>query len=577
MSHSPWEIQFTSTDTLGLVKPADKYGTENPLVSLNGNWDIIDNIVKEILDELASITGNRTLNISVKGFNAVGDGVADDTKPFEDAIALARNIIITSGFKQSASVVIEGGIYKITRKLTISPFVRLKTKGFVLISSYVKNDSTIHFTGQNGDPNYGSVMSRQQYLRSPLINATDGGMLIKSMVAKATDNATGLELGSRTDMGAAFPVSRYSVNDVAVEGFNIGLQMNIYNHYIGTFNNLHLELNNTDVRFGTAIGNVVNSGENFSFHGGVFAGAKIGFDWLVDGMDCNFYGCSFDFVDALFNLQRGWKHINVYGGHIEGIKGGVGDNTQGIVVAKELGVAGALAQVKLYGPVVYCNNSVLFKGAFHLTCDNVRWEKITADFNNMYACETTVTVVEKQHFTQGMDFGVSGNLNNIGNSKFQKSDLTSGDAVAPFQEYTLSTNGYGTPAVTATIPTGSSYTRALKGTSTVASGNWVELKTDAYKVRPGERVQAGANVYMQGASFRNLEFKFQFYDKFGGVISTTGNYGNRTGAVTGAWQSIYGITATVPAGADTVKMYCTISQHIVGETFYLGELFVGIS
>ncbi|QDP42878.1 tail protein [Bacillus phage vB_BmeM-Goe8] len=514
-------------------------------------------------------------SVSVQEFGAKGDGTTDDTQAFIKTVNYVRDLIISTNFKKAPTVVIPGGIYLLSSKVTISPFVHLETEGFVLINSTLTSGTLFHFTPQAGDPTFLSLMAKQQYMRSPLINASRGGLLIHSNVTRATNTATALELGSTTDMGASLPLSRYTVTDVAIEGFDVAMQMNTYNHYIGTFFNLHLEGNNTLVKFGKTIGNVVNSGENFNFHGGTFAAAKIAFDWFVDGMDCNFYGCSFDFVDTVFNLQRGWKRIFVSGGHIEGIKGGAA--TEGIVVAQELGTPGAIAQVILQSPIVYCNNPILFRGSFQLTCDNVRWERVTQDFANMYVCDDNVIVSEKQRIVQGMDFALSSRLNVLQNSKFQKSDTTAGDAVAPFTDYTVTSSGFTAPVVTTSIPADTRFTKALKSTATAATGTWMQFVTDAYTVKPGEKLQVAANIYMTAASFRNIEFKFAFYDKSGTNISSTNNYGNKTGAAASKWQTIFGAIATVPAGADTVKVYCTVSQLITDEVFYLSELFLGRS
>ena len=268
---------------------------------LNSNFSKIDVKSKDFSDKIEVLSKRLEGSVSVKEFGAMGNGKTDDTQAFKNTIEYARNAIIASQFKTSIQVIIPGGIYKITSKITISPYVHLKVDGLVIIDSYVVNQPTIHFTPQSSDPDFLNILSRQQYCCSPLINGANGGMVIRSRLERTTNKTIGLELGSQTNLGEKLPLARYSLCDIAITGFDIAMQMNIYNNYIGTFNNLHLELNNTLMRFGTTTGDVVNSGENFNFHGGVFAGAKVGFEWLVDGMDCNFYGCSFDFMDIVFH------------------------------------------------------------------------------------------------------------------------------------------------------------------------------------------------------------------------------------------------------------------------------------
>lgn len=46
------------TDNLGLVKAMDRLGLENPLMEINGNWDIIDNILGDLVSN--ANTGDDT-------------------------------------------------------------------------------------------------------------------------------------------------------------------------------------------------------------------------------------------------------------------------------------------------------------------------------------------------------------------------------------------------------------------------------------------------------------------------------------------------------------------------------------
>jgi hypothetical protein len=544
---------------------------------VNSNFTKIDDNVGNIANFKASGSSviDKILNeftdrgVNVRWFGAKGDGINDDTQAFKDAISFVRDKIIATNFKTSLQVNIPGGIYKITGKLTLSPFVHIATKGFVKIESYVTSGATIHFTAQSGDPTFLSTMGKQQYHRSPLINGMDGGMLIYSMVDRATNSTIGLEIGSQTDLGSTLPTSRYSVCDVAIEKFDVALQMNKYNNYIGTFNNLHLETNNTLMRFGTTVSTVTNSGENFNFHGGIFAQATVGFDWLVDGMDCNFYGCSFDFLNTAFKFQRGYKRVGIWGGHIEGCA----------TIANSISADSVLPQMHLDSPVVFCNNTELFKGAINLFCDDVRWETTAPLASNplLYLCDANVNPKENRHIIQGYERALSQKLNIINNSKFLSSDISSGNAVEPFNEYTITKSGYSAPVVTSSIPIGSNFTRALKLTSSASSGTWLQILTKDYTVKAGSTVQMGAVVYDAGASFRNIGFKLSFYDALGNLISTTTEYSNKTGLSSGAWNGIFGVTTAVPAGTHTMRGYYTVSQHITGESFYIGELYMGIS
>ncbi|MEH7400121.1 hypothetical protein V7148_03945 [Gottfriedia acidiceleris] len=516
---------------------------------------------------------NHNGTISVLEYGADPTGEKDSTLAFKNAIKYARNQILFYNFKSNIQVLIPGGIYKISEKLIFSPYIHIKTQGFVIINTTVSNGSTIHFTAQEDDPPFLHLMSKQQYHRSPLINAADGGMLIRSTLDKSKSLAIGIEIGSHTNLGTHLPTSRYSFCDIAIENFDIAIQMNIFNNFIGTFSNLHLEGNNMLIRFGTKIENVINSGENFTFYNGVFAGAKIGFEWLVDGMDCNFYGCSFDFIDTVFKFKRGYKRIGVWGGHIEGIKSG---NGQGIGVS--FSEDDVWPQLYLSSPVINCNGSELFKGALNLTCDNVRWEttKVLANTSSIYLCDFSVCAREVRHQLQGFERVLSPNNNLIQFSRFKESDLSI-NSLNLLNEFNITKKGYTDPVVTSSIPTGTKFSKAIIIFSNENYNTWFQLETKDYFVRPGEFIQMCALVYDNGTDFRNVNFHFKFLDTVGNEISTTDNYANKEGLYKGQWNGVFSKLHIVPPGASTVKGYCIISKHKKGEKIYISELYMGLS
>lgn len=46
MAHNDESAKVTKN--LGLTKALDRFGLENPLMEINGNWDIIDNVLGEL-------------------------------------------------------------------------------------------------------------------------------------------------------------------------------------------------------------------------------------------------------------------------------------------------------------------------------------------------------------------------------------------------------------------------------------------------------------------------------------------------------------------------------------------------
>jgi hypothetical protein len=522
------------------------------------------------------------MGVNVKSFGAVGNGIVDDTLAFQQAVDYVRNAIITSSFNTPTThVIIPSGIYKISSKITISPFVHLSTSGFVRIESYVSNNSTLHFTAQSTDPDFSSIMDRQQYLRSPLINGSKGGMYIKSMLDKTTSLSTGLEIGSTTNLGSTKPTSRYAVTDVAIGGFDVALQLNSFNNYIGSFERLHLETNNTLVKYGKTVGSVTNSGENFSYRNCVFANAAIGFNWLTDGMDSNFFGCSFDYIDALFYLQRGYKRIFVSGGHLEGI-GRTLTGLRGIATSVIPG--GDLEAVLiLQSPVILCEENNQFSGTKLIVhCYSVRWEKITKRLNEDQAWmfNGAVTCKDNNSLYQGFNPSISRNLNIIPNSTFYLTDTSAGDVTGDPAGWTVTKSGMASAVITQSIPTSTSgnYTKALKLTgATSATNTYYTLETPNFiSVTPGDNLLYNLAVYTNSVSngTTNISFAVRvgYYDASGNLLSYSNDFADNVGIVANAWQVLTPTRVIVPKNCTQIKVRYTAAALNNTTTVYLTDL-----
>jgi len=72
VSNNPWEMQFTKN--IGLVKAKDRRGLENPLMEVNGNWDLLDRAISY-----------TKYFVSALEYGAVGDG-SDETALLQSAL-----------------------------------------------------------------------------------------------------------------------------------------------------------------------------------------------------------------------------------------------------------------------------------------------------------------------------------------------------------------------------------------------------------------------------------------------------------------------------------------------------------
>lgn len=532
------------------------------------NYNILVDTIQTDNNKLNEITDKLTGFVSVLKFGADPTGVADSTQAFKDTITAVRDHIIANNFKSARQVLIPGGIYKITDKLVISPFVHLKTQGMVIIESTVVDKSTIHFMPQESDPTF-STMGKQQYSRSPLINGSDGGMLIRSKLDRTTNNTIALEIGGVADLGDNKPMARYSITDVSIEFFKVAIDMGIFNNYIGSFYNLFLEGNSTNVRFGTTVTSVTNSGENFTFYGCTFGQSTICFDWFVDGMDCNFYGCSMNFNNILFNFRRGWKRVGVWGGHIE-----LNANQ---LIATSTGEY-PYPQLVLSSPVVnFPGGTTIFTGIMELSCDNVRWEKRNHVYSHMYLCDRDVKARETNYNFQGLTSILSPNLNQIADSSFSKYDLSGGNVAEPFKGFTISEVwNFTRPVLTSSIPNGSPYTRALKATCTTNTTSYIRLNFPKVRIKPGDVVHAAFYLYIDGDTMRNQELYFSFYDIEGNLIEKTGLYTYRDGAKGREWSNIESSRYSAPPGTHEVELGYYTSGYTQDQSIYIADMFFGI-
>ena len=526
--------------------------------------NIVDKMINEFTDR----------GVNVKWFGAKGDGINDDTQAFKDAIAFAKNLVISSNLRSTIKVVIGGGVYKITEKLTVSPFIYLVSKGFVKIESYVSNDSTIHITPSAADPSFYETVDFQEYQSPKLLG---GGILISSKLDKTTSKAVGLELGSKSDLGTNRPLARYNISHIMVNNFDIGVQMNKYNHYIGSFEYCQFAKNNINIRFGEeTVSTLTNSGENMTFHRCVFGNAKTAIQWTVDGFDCNFISCSFDFTDKVFHFLRGYKNLNIIGGHIEGI-GNNGVANSGVFVS-EIPTNDAKATINLKGTVVFCDAKITqaYGTKMSINIDGVKWERTNANIkeNDAWFFGDDVEVTLRAYENQGNRTNISRTLNMLVNSDFSLTDTTAGDVNTPIASWTRTQGGMAQSVITQSIPTGSPYTKAIKMTgSSTSTTTYETLETpDFYRVNAGDQllysVSVNTNAISNGTSNIIISARVGFYDEAGNLLSYSGDYLDNTGIIVNEWCRVGGTGARVPKGCTKVKIRYMFSKLNNAVTLY---------
>lgn len=224
--------------------------------------------------------------------------------------------------KNDINTLVLEGTYLIENKVTIPPCVKLRNSGFVEIKSSVVNDSTFLIDYLSNDlPT--NRFNKQQYLYGAIIDF-DKGCKIVSTRDKTTDNTVAIEVGSRTNRGVDYPISRYNIRNVSITNFTIGILHNSYNVYISRYENIFLELNITNIQFGlySQIGTASNQGERMSFENCIIGPSTNGVYFGGVGWITYWNNCSFDFCVNCFKQetrdQNYWNKIQVTSSHFEG-------------------------------------------------------------------------------------------------------------------------------------------------------------------------------------------------------------------------------------------------------------------
>lgn len=303
--------------------------------------------------------------INVRHFGVAADGKTDDSQAIQNAIYKAVDL-----YPRVNTVIMPGGIYKIDHTLIVPPYVKLRSTGLVtFVSSSPQAVAWIKWLGKR-DPDIvgkplGSPYYNADWQRGAIFGG--GGFSFISTLNKA--DGIGLEAGfESTDDPARNgssqkSTSRYTLGDISISGFKIGLKLNTVDLYIAKHSNLHIENNGTGVLFAGA--NSINSGESIVFDNCTIAHCSSAFD-IQTTADLSLLNCCLDFNENVFTTGAYPNfNITVTGGNVEGNK----RIFDGSVAATD----GWKATLTFLGSTIYVRNDMLenpdtlqFKGPLNL-------------------------------------------------------------------------------------------------------------------------------------------------------------------------------------------------------------------
>lgn len=446
--------------------------------------------------------------INIKKNGLVGDGVTDDSIALQNLINKTRQEVINSNFKANNVILIPAGRYRLENQVIMSPFVKLKSLGMVIFETYVENNSALWITAQVDDPDFLHIIKKQQWLKSPLINGINGGITFVNRLPKNTSNSTAIEFGSRVDLTYTRPVSRYSVIDVCIEDYNIGFRMNCFRHYLGTFENIHMELNNISVAFGNEGQLVLDSGENFSFHKCVFAGSEAVIKWFSDSFDCHFTNCSFDFNRRVWVMNKGYRILTMTGGHIEEVYSEIllVDNPSEFDSKRPITIV-------MNGVSLLLEKRKMFKGGenVHLSLNGIEYRQLVRNINtaidNSFLIDDRITLRSKNITYQHRTNLPQGKLNNVYDSTFKKETLGIKDNVNKLTNFNLSGENIEFEIVESDSVLGGN---ALKVTG-IGANAWGLIFKEKIKANPGDNILL--NAALKHEVLINSTARIDFYNK----------------------------------------------------------------
>lgn len=345
-------------------------------------------------DKLIAEADDRGIN--VRHFGVTADGKTDDSQAIQNAVYKAVDL-----YPRVNTVIMPGGIYKIDHTLIVPPYIKMRSTGLVtFVSSSPQPVAWVKWLGEQ-DPDIVGKSSGNPYYNSDwqrgAIFGGQGGFSFISTLDKA--DGIGLELGfdnkddSARNGSSAKSVSRYTLGDISISGFKVGLKLNATDLYIAKHSNLHIENNETGILFAT--GGSINSGESITFDNCTIAHCQQAFDCQYNSADFSLINCSLDFNDLVFKTyERPDFNISVINGNIEGNKR--------IIDCSASTSAEFKPTLSINGSVVYVRNEQLtnpdtaqFKGPLTLNVTNA----YLIAHNNIngisYLCDSNV-IVDRQ-------------------------------------------------------------------------------------------------------------------------------------------------------------------------------------
>lgn len=565
-----------------------------------------DNLI--VFDEIETVKKLSGI-VNARQFGIIANDVVGDSETIQTMINKVRTDVIKNGLTSFVTVEIPSGTYIIDKEIKMSPYIKLKSNGIVIFK-ITFNGTAFWISPNADDPKFSATtlhLNKNIWNRGDYFDGTNGTFLFMTSLDKATtgNKTAAIEFGDRSNTSSRdTPISRYTIQNVAVIGLDTAFKWNSVNHYIGSYVRCHIESNNHAVHLTSQNnGSPINSGENFVFENCVIAGHKKESILLeCAGHDISFNNCSFDFnASPVIKSVYSGICVRVNNSYLEKIGAWTPAPTdEQLFFLTENKIAGTDYRrssfytknfvIYLKRPAQFIKNVANSNGSFinwFVDLDiEMRYDDtdVLAPYHllDRYLMESgqNITILRHRIIDTTLRKNlVSKDVNLLSNGDFSKSALNANLFTASSDPYWLVDFKANTtdPII---VGEGIANTNCLKWTVNTAGNNSIRL-TSLYKypVEAGEFMKMGC-LYKTDKidNLSSIVYRFECYDSNDVLINTINFYDYLTSAVgiqtvdaTNFRMSRSIGTAQVPAGTTKVKPII-LFVNMQGDTMWVDDI-----
>lgn len=541
-------------------------------------WYAIDeNETANGMDVIACANGvfavliDTAKDINILQYGADATGTADASEIFQYAIRKVKNNFIANGLGTGPNtIIIPAGRYKVTSTITLSPYAKLKTSGYAVIEANVGDAPVFLCTHSAGDPTSTAYSREFDYLRGNWIDGSQG-LLIKN--CGTANEGIAFEIGSRTNLGEYLPTCIYTVKNVAMQDFKIGIKFNTYNNYIATVDGFDFENQEIAVQYGdSSHAKNENGGEKIMFYNCVFSGNRPCFAFYSSGFDTYCIGCSFDFNRCIAKdfVSNGYRTVSFNECHFEttGVpdSGETADTPYGFFLT-----AGNETKIMMSNCDYYRNR----KKSFYMTKSSSD-ARVFLSLSNVYFEDSRELGYSENYNTVAGEIFVTNysglsildvNHRFLGNAQNLAPAFISGSGTS-VTGMSANNNNNCTYAVSAENPIVGA-NKSIKIARTASTSNWTQFFDVKFEAVPFGFYMLNCATY----NCKNTTIPVKWYDQSGTLISETSGYHASSSIPDDAWY-MSNLCATAIAPRNAAYGVAQFQFEGSQNTAYIGGVFI---